>query len=39
MEYLGTEDGRAKRPYIPYERIRLDVELVGGRSGEEPAPA
>jgi predicted transcriptional regulator len=34
-----VEDGRAKRPYIPYERIRLDVELVGGRSDEEPAPA
>jgi hypothetical protein len=34
-----VEDGQAKRPFLPYERIHLDVELVGGRSGEEPAPA
>lgn len=34
-----VEDGRAKRPYLPYERIHLDVELVGRRSGEEHAPA
>jgi len=34
-----VEDGQAKRPYLPYERIHLDVELVGRPSGEEPAPA
>jgi predicted transcriptional regulator len=34
-----VEEGRAKRPYLPYERIRLDVELVGKDAGEEPAPA
>jgi predicted transcriptional regulator len=33
-----VEEGRAKRPYLPYERIRLDVELVGKDAGEEPAP-
>ena len=33
------EDGRSKRPYLPYERIHLDVELAGGKPGEEPAPA
>jgi predicted transcriptional regulator len=34
-----VEDGRAKRPYLPYERIHLDVELVSQRSSEEHAPA
>jgi predicted transcriptional regulator len=34
-----VEDGQSKRPYLPYERIHLDVELVGGLPGEEPAPA
>ena len=24
-----VEEGRSKRPYLPYERIYLDVELVG----------
>ena len=33
------DEDRSKRPYIPYERIHLDVELVGGTSGEEHAPA
>jgi predicted transcriptional regulator len=33
------DDGQSKRPYLPYERIHLDVELVGGQPGEEPAPA
>jgi predicted transcriptional regulator len=32
------EDGRSKRPYVPYDRIHLDVELVGDASDEEPAP-
>jgi predicted transcriptional regulator len=34
-----VEDGRAKRPYLPYERIHLDVELVGSQNGEKHAPA
>ena len=34
-----VEDGQSKRPYLPYERIHLDVELVGRESSEEPAPA
>lgn len=34
-----VEDGQSKRPYLPYERIHLDVEFVGGMPGEEPAPA
>jgi predicted transcriptional regulator len=34
-----VEEGQAKRPYLPYERIHLDVELVGETPGEEPAPA
>ena len=34
-----VEDGQAKRPFLPYERIHLDVELVGRPSSEEPAPA
>ena len=34
-----VEEGRSKRPYLPYDRIHLDVHLVGGRSGEEHAPA
>lgn len=33
------EDGQSKRPYLPYERIRLDVEFVGRKPGEEPAAA
>ena len=34
-----VEDGQSKRPYLPYERIHLDVELVGGQPSEDPAPA
>lgn len=34
-----VEGGQSKCPYIPYERIHLDIELVGGMPGEEPAPA
>jgi len=34
-----VEDGQSNCPYIPYERIHLDIELVGGMPGEEPAPA
>jgi predicted transcriptional regulator len=33
------DEGQSKRPYLPYERIHLDVELVGSDSDEEPAPA
>lgn len=33
------DEGQTKRPYLPYERIHLDVELVGSDPGEEPAPA
>ena len=32
-----VEEGQSRRPYLPYERIHLDVELVGQRPGEEPA--
>ncbi len=32
-------DGKSKRPYLPYERIHLDIELVGERSDREHAPA
>lgn len=34
-----VDEGQSKRPYLPYERIHLDVELVGGEPGEEHAPA
>jgi len=34
-----VDEGRSKRPYIPYERIHLDVELVGGDPGEAATPA
>jgi predicted transcriptional regulator len=34
-----VEEGQARRPYVPYERIHLDVELVGSDHGEEHAPA
>jgi predicted transcriptional regulator len=34
-----VEEGRSKRPYLPYERIHLDVELVSGASDEEHTPA
>lgn len=33
------EEGQSKRPYIPYDRIHLDVELVSNDTREEPAPA
>jgi predicted transcriptional regulator len=32
------EEGQSKRPYLPYERIHLDVELVGKEAGGEPTP-
>ena len=37
--FIVEDDDRAKRPYLPYERIRLDVELTGSDTGEEPAAA
>jgi predicted transcriptional regulator len=34
-----VEEGQSKRPYLPYECIHLDVELVGSQPGEDRAPA
>ena len=34
-----VEAGNSKQPYVPYDRIHLDVELVGDISREEHAPA
>lgn len=34
-----VEDGQSKRPYLPYERIHLEVELVGRQPDDEPAVA
>lgn len=31
-----VDEGQSKRPFVPYQRIHLDVELV---ADEEPAPA
>lgn len=28
-----VEDGRSKRPYVPYEHIHLDVDLLGATPG------
>ena len=33
-----VDEGHSKRPYVPYRRIHLDVELVAGEPSEEPAP-
>jgi len=30
--YFDT-DGRAKRTVIPYDRVRLDIEVIGGSAG------
>jgi len=35
--YFDT-DGRAKRPVIPYDRVRLDIEVAGSHA-DERAPA
>jgi predicted transcriptional regulator len=32
-------DGRTKRPFVPYERIHLDVEIVGDTDAPESTPA
>jgi predicted transcriptional regulator len=32
-----VEEGQSRRPYLPYERIHLDVEFVGREPGEESA--
>lgn len=32
--YFDT-DGRAKRPVIPYDRVRVDIEVVGDPSAEQ----
>ena len=34
-----VDEGQSKRPYVPYERIHLDVELIARGSNEEPTPA
>jgi predicted transcriptional regulator len=34
-----VEEGRAKRPYVPYQRVHLDVELTVDVESEEPTPA
>lgn len=34
-----VDEGQSKRPYLPYDRIHLDVEIAGGKPGKEPAPA
>lgn len=34
--YFDT-DGQAKQPVIPYERVRLDIEVVGDASSEQTA--
>lgn len=34
-----ANEGQSKRSYLPYERVHLDVDLVGGESSEESAPA
>ena len=34
-----VEEGQSKRPYLPYKRIHLDIELVGSDHSEEHAPA
>ena len=31
--YFDT-DGRAKRPVIPYDRVRVDIEVAGGPTSE-----
>jgi predicted transcriptional regulator len=33
------EDGQSRRPYLPYERLHLEVELVGCQPGERAAAA
>lgn len=33
------DEGKSKRPYVPYERIHLDVELAGLSAGESSALA
>ena len=35
------EDGRAKKPYVPYDTVRIEVEfgLPQGESSESPASA
>jgi predicted transcriptional regulator len=35
--FIVEDDDRSKRPYLPYERIHLDMELTAIDTGEEPA--
>ncbi|GAB6878859.1 hypothetical protein JCM17823_11330 [Halorubrum gandharaense] len=32
-----VEEGNSKRPFLPYDRIHLDVELAGEKAGDERA--
>jgi predicted transcriptional regulator len=34
-----VEEGRAKRPYVPYQRVHLDVELAGEADDPDRAVA
>ena len=34
-----VDDGQSKRPYLPYKRIHIDIEVVGDEPSEESAPA
>ena len=33
------DEGQTRRPYLPYKRIHLDLDLIVDKHGEEPAPA
>jgi predicted transcriptional regulator len=33
------EEGQTKRPYLPYERIHIDIEIAGKSEGTEDVPA
>ena len=37
--FLVEDDDRAKQPYLPYDRIRFDVELTGSDTSKQPATA
>ena len=34
-----VDEGQTKRPYVPYRRVRLDVELAGEADETDPAVA
>lgn len=37
LVFIVEDDSRSKRPYLPYDRIHLDVELVASDPSDEPA--